>query len=695
MTMLIVTGLPSTRLAEIEACLYQGGMARPLSVSAAPVPTADAWLDRVVPSSRLLEEPPAPGRVLELAAGDILLAHINQAFWGWADERHAQILEFWRDFEAQAQFLLVFADPASYLAERYRALGENLDVSDALAYWHSTTTRLLGFYLQNPTRCAAVMLSQWEKTSDAALDTLAARLSLHVPQFSVSLVPADPELHWLCGQLVSRDAPITQLWAEVEGLIGVPDSTDDEPGPKQAIFECLRRTRRLEGQAEALAHETALRLESDRRLAASEVRLSQMTATLQAAEADARSQAVALDGAKRQARSDTEAFRVRIRDLPDEHLAKRQEIAALERQLAEFAAAAQANAKKTTGHLQGFEREKRLLMEQLHQVQEELERAYLLNHALEDENSALKASFERMAGRSPALFDFESARISQDALGVLSIRFEALRVGAQRIPVLDTSFVAGDAGVALVIPSGQSMAPWTGLPGAPPLVFDTTQADDAPEHALAATLSTSIWTVIRALPAAAVTAMQEQGLADPRWQQSLSALRAMLDRPLRLWRWDQISLRNEQVNPDYEHLWIRLSGASFESARWPVFDFRIAAANVVGGAFSGHLKYEFPQQVASNPQFECWRADVQDELGARFELRFDLARDAFDLETWRSLTSTDHQRFAGLLLALPTMLQALQGQGCTISRPWRDWEELNRLAINVLLGIAQAAAEYG
>jgi hypothetical protein len=474
-----------------------------------------------------------------------------------------------------------------------------------------------------------VILSQWEKTADAVLSKLAAKLSPNPLRISGPLAPTDPELRWLCGQFASRHPQVTQLWAEVEGLIGGADSPDDEPGAELAIVECLRRTHRVEEQAAALAHQTALRLEADRQLAACEARLSQMRATLE------------------------------------------------------------------VNQPQRFEREKRLMMEQLHQVQEELERTYLLNHALEDEKSALQASFERMTVRSTGLFDFESVRISQQAPGMLSIQFGALRVGAQIIPLLDVNFVAGDSGAVLVIPSGQIAAPWTGRPGELPLVFDTAQSDNAPERVRAAGLSTSTWSVVRALPAAAATALQEQGLANPLWQEALSALRAMLDVPQLLWRWDGISLRKEQVNPDYEHLWITLSGASFGSVRWPVFEFRIAVANVVSRVFSGFLKYEFPQQAGTLPQLEGWRPDIQDELGPRFELRFDLARDAFDLEAWRSLTSTDHQRFAALLIALPVMFEALQAQACTISRPWSDWEELNRLAINVLLRMAQSATEYG
>ena len=367
----------------------------------------------------------------------------------------------------------------------------------------------------------------------------------------------------------------------------------------------------------------------------------------------------------------------------------------LVRQLADFVQARPLRPNTLAAASEDADREKNLLLAQLHQVQEELERTYLLYHAVEDEKAALLAAFERLAARNPASVDYETASITQDAPGVLAVHLQALRVGALLIPSLEMMFVASESDIALVVPSGQESVAWTGTGDEAPLVYSTAHPEDAPERLRVSTLSTSAWSVVRTLPAATLVALRQQAIDAPGWRDLLEALGAQMQKPELRWRWDQITLRHEQVNPDYEHLWVRLSGASFGLQRWSAFEFRIAAAEVKDRVFSGHLKYEFPQLSETVPQFEHWRADIHDELGARFELRFDLGRNMFDVETWRSLSTTDHQRFAGLLIALPFMLEGLRARGFSISRPWSDWEELNRAAISVLLRLAQAVEQDG
>ena len=139
-------------------------------------------------------------------------------------------------------------------------------------------------------------------------------------------------------------------------------------------------------------------------------------------------------------------------------------------------------------------------------------------------------------------------------------------------------------------------------------------------------------------------------------------------------RYDQIRLKREQVNPDYEHLWIQLNQFSFANRVLSEFDFRLSCGNVRPNFFGYHPKLEFPKGTG-NEAFEDWFVEAYDDFGEKLELRFALP-EAMDMTVWERLTAHDQTLLMLIIQQLPNILGQLQHSGQSIKRPWDDWLQM-------------------
>jgi hypothetical protein len=143
------------------------------------------------------------------------------------------------------------------------------------------------------------------------------------------------------------------------------------------------------------------------------------------------------------------------------------------------------------------------------------------------------------------------------------------------------------------------------------------------------------------------------------------------------WRHDHVVLQREQVNPDYEHLWLRLSNARYGERRWAAFDFRLSASNVRRGCFSHLPKLEFPLAASGErKQFDNWFEESEDDMGPKFELRFDIKARAMDVDNWGALSRVDQASALALVRQLPDLLRCLEADGTQIHRAWTDWHQM-------------------
>lgn len=125
----------------------------------------------------------SPGKMWHSLASDLMLGNLDQKEWGWSDSNSICLLNFWKEFEPQLNFLLVYTSPQAYLAEYF--INNNHEANEAaaskaLAIWKNYNTELLKFYLENKERSLLLNL-------EAALGQMANVLSKLDEKFGCQL----------------------------------------------------------------------------------------------------------------------------------------------------------------------------------------------------------------------------------------------------------------------------------------------------------------------------------------------------------------------------------------------------------------------------------------------------------------------------------------------------------------------------
>jgi len=145
-----------------------------------------------------------------------------------------------------------------------------------------------------------------------------------------------------------------------------------------------------------------------------------------------------------------------------------------------------------------------------------------------------------------------------------------------------------------------------------------------------------------------------------------------------IWQYQQIELKNEQTNPDYEHLWFNCKNAKFADKIWQNFEFRLGNNIVLDNKqLSANIKLEFPKPELLPFQFENWYVESRDDYGEKFELRFNTNDKAIDLAVWNKLSSCDQKQLIAIINDIPACINYLINNKVRISRPWNDWKILS------------------
>lgn len=153
MQTLITCGTPWCELQPLQGLLESAGLGQARQAHAGSVLGIAQWHDRLCTGQQVLAAPLQPGKPWELAAGEIFLANWEQPVWGWADSRSTWLLEFWRDFDPSTRFVLLHTPAYDVLC---RAMADtdqaSLDSQALLDTWCAYQTELLRFYHRNRTR---------------------------------------------------------------------------------------------------------------------------------------------------------------------------------------------------------------------------------------------------------------------------------------------------------------------------------------------------------------------------------------------------------------------------------------------------------------------------------------------------------------------------------------------------------------
>ena len=336
-----------------------------------------------------------------------------------------------------------------------------------------------------------------------------------------------------------------------------------------------------------------------------------------------------------------------------------------------------------------------LLLMQLAQAQEELVEYYEQKIEFEELFEGYKARWERLEKRLPSYVDFGAVELlgfdNVADIPTLSWCIKDYAYSGGTLPKLEftTLLHDGHPGIGLV------------NTGEAPAIFVPRLLTTSPEY-LKNFLSytTSDYKLIGAIVPIfeQLETSNWEGFEFPAnfdasfWRPSLKTLMAQLKTLPPVLRYDDVVLKRELINPDYEHLWIEFRGLALGSSTWRKFEVRLGAALLQPEGFSQYPKFEFPLIDGKTKPFESWYAESYDDSGAKLELRFALDKQAVDTAVLAKLSEADRGLLLRLVNVFPDALLRLEAQKSAIHRPWSTWVEFARGAVALLQASRNASA---
>jgi hypothetical protein len=340
---------------------------------------------------------------------------------------------------------------------------------------------------------------------------------------------------------------------------------------------------------------------------------------------------------------------------------------------------------------QDMAQENELLLLQLMQAQEELVEYYEQKTEFEKRFLAYKARWDRLEKRLPSYLDFGGLEVvAVDGVSdVPSITWRVQDFAHAGMVLSEFSFVT-------VLQDGH---PGIGLSAEQVFVPKLLARDKSMLDKFLA-IGTADFTKLSAASTilAQLDASKWQGVTFPAqfdlgfWRPSLQALVAQVKSLPPLLRYDDVRLKRELINPDYEHLWLEFHGLSLGTQSWPKFEIRLGAALVQPQGFSVYPKFEVPLIDGKHKPFDSWFAEAHDDIGAKLELRFALDKGSLDTRVLAKLSAADQALLLRLVYTMPQALARLQANKTAIHRPWATWIDFAQQAVKVVERRKQLAA---
>ena len=418
MNKIIVVGHPQSGYEQVQHLLVECGMAPALPLrrdNLAPEQISTTLIkahgavpvEQVQTTEQLQQIKVAPvwqGMVL-----DLMLSNLEQPLWGWSDPQAIYLLDYWKEQDPQVVFVLVYDEPQTvytrFTLEQASAPPE--EQQRRMDAWVAYNAALLHFHLRNPQRSVLVHARQVQPSARSYLQQLSERIAAPLQQPSSQLpqtqeapvqevtapptggLPHNAQVALLSSLLVDAHPQARSLYEELQAAASLPLDMGSAPPASpgalalhgadvqaryQAWQVCVAHYQMLAGSAKAqqeLQTQLEQQLEAEARLKADWQTAQDQAGQLANAQqetndwlqAQLHSVRQALERLDQQGKQQEQDLQAQIQ----QHV---QAQASLEAQWQ----AAQTQARQSASEQQ---QENDLLLQQLHQVQEELERLYL------------------------------------------------------------------------------------------------------------------------------------------------------------------------------------------------------------------------------------------------------------------------------------------------------------------------------
>lgn len=417
MKKIIITGHPQSGLEQIESLLLSAGMAAALpsqdkQLTAQEITTILCKAHGVVPLAQIqgdqtlaqIEVAPVwQGMVL-----DLMLANLQHPLWGWADPHSIQLLEYWKAQDPQVVFVLVYDAPHTALTrlslEDAAAPAEVLQ--QRLQTWVAYNSALLQFYLRNPQRCVLVHASEAEPSAQRYVQLINSRIDAPL---QLSTPDQEPQLLHPTDSAANEESAVTAAPAAPEHSIVLTQPVQNFTNSQQA-YMLLAQLLETYPQAQTLYEElqaaATLPRNNPQMLGWNGDAQSRFAAWQEFVQLHQLSRASHAELLKKQeqftqAQQALEADFSKIKALLATEQSRKNELQVLLQQ-------------SSQKHQESTE-ENELLLTQLHQVQEELERHYLDGQKLKQSLEAAQAQAKQLPTVQAELKKTqETLKITQD-----------------------------------------------------------------------------------------------------------------------------------------------------------------------------------------------------------------------------------------------------------------------------------------
>ena len=417
MKKIIITGHPQSELEQIESLLLSAGMAAALpsqdkQLTAQEITTILCKAHGVVPLAQIqgdqtlaqIEVAPVwQGMVL-----DLMLANLQHPLWGWADPHSIQLLEYWKAQDPQVVFVLVYDAPHTALTrlslEDAAAPAEVLQ--QRLQTWVAYNSALLQFYLRNPQRCVLVHASEAEPSAQRYVQLINSRIDAPL---QLSTPVQEPQLLHPTDSAANEESAVTAAPAAPEHSIVLTQPVQNFTNSQQAhmlLAQLLETYPQAQTLYEELQAAATLPRNNPQMLGWNGDAQSRFAAWQEFVQLHQLSRASHAELLKKQeqftqAQQALEADFSKIKALLAAEQSRKNELQVLLQQ-------------SSQKHQESTE-ENELLLTQLHQVQEELERHYLDGQKLKQSLEAAQAQAKQLPTVQAELKKTqETLKITQD-----------------------------------------------------------------------------------------------------------------------------------------------------------------------------------------------------------------------------------------------------------------------------------------
>lgn len=121
---------------------------------------------------------------------DLMLGNVDQELWGWADPSSIYLLDYWKALDQGIAFILVYNSPETLLNDSTNTEHLSEDELQRLGHaWQAYNAALLHFYYRNRERCLLVHAEQVRLSAHNYLQQVRSRIRApltDVPQLTVS-----------------------------------------------------------------------------------------------------------------------------------------------------------------------------------------------------------------------------------------------------------------------------------------------------------------------------------------------------------------------------------------------------------------------------------------------------------------------------------------------------------------------------